>query len=38
MALTKRNYVSGETVITATNLNDIQDAIVALEGKGLTKE
>lgn len=38
MALTKRNYVSGETVITAENLNDIQDAIVALEGKGLTKE
>lgn len=38
MALTKRNYVSGETVITAANLNDIQDSIVALEGKGLTKE
>lgn len=38
MALTKRNYVSGETVITATNLNDIQDAIIVLEGKGLTKE
>lgn len=38
MALTKRNYVSGETVITAANLNEIQDAIVALEGKGLTKE
>ena len=38
MALTKRNYVSGETVITAKNLNEIQDAIIALEGKGLTKE
>lgn len=38
MALTKRNCVSGETVITATNLNDIQDSIIALEGKGLTKE
>ena len=38
MALTKRNYVSGETVITAENLNEIQDAIIALEGKGLTKE
>ena len=38
MALTKRNYVSGETVITAANLNDIQDSIIALEGKGLTKE
>lgn len=32
MALTKRNYVSGKTVITAENLNDIQDAIIALEG------
>lgn len=31
MALTKRNYVSGETVITAANLNEIQDAIIALE-------
>lgn len=38
MALTKRNYVSGETVITAANLNEIQDSIIALEGKGLTKE
>ena len=38
MALTKRNYVSGETAITAANLNEIQDSIVALEGKGLTKE
>lgn len=34
MALTKRNYVSGETVITAENLNEIQDAIVALESNG----
>lgn len=32
MALAKRNYVSGETVITAKNLNDIQDSIIALEG------
>lgn len=31
MALTKRNYVSGETVITAKNLNEIQDSIIALE-------
>lgn len=38
MALTKRNYVSGETVITAKNLNEIQDSIIALEEKGLTKE
>ena len=28
MALTKRTYVDGETVITAENLNDIQDAII----------
>ena len=34
MALTKRNYVSGETVITAKNLNEIQDAILDLERKG----
>lgn len=33
MALTKRNYVSGKTVITAENLNDIQDAILDLERK-----
>ena len=34
MALTKINYVSGKTVITAENLNDIQNAILALERKG----
>lgn len=34
MALTKRNYVSGETIITAENLNDIQDSIIELEDKG----
>lgn len=28
MALTKRNYVSGETVITAENLNAIQDELI----------
>ena len=31
MALNKVTYVDGETVITAENLNDIQDAIIALE-------
>ena len=31
MALTKVTYVNGTTVIGATNLNDIQDAIIALE-------
>nr|DAG71442.1 MAG TPA: hypothetical protein [Caudoviricetes sp.] len=34
MALEKVNYVSGQTIITAENLNDIQDAILALESKG----
>ena len=38
MALSKRTYVSGQTIITAENLNDIQDSIIALEGKSLTKE
>lgn len=33
MALTKRNYISQETVITAQNLNEIQDAVIALENK-----
>lgn len=31
MALTKRNYVDGETIITAQNLNDIQDEVIAHE-------
>lgn len=31
MELTKKTYVSGETVITAQNMNDIQDAIIDLE-------
>lgn len=31
MALTKVTYVNGTTVIGAENLNDIQDAIIALE-------
>ena len=33
MALSKVVYVNGVTVITAENLNDIQDAIIALEGR-----
>lgn len=33
MALTKINYVSGKTIITAENLNEIQDAILDLESK-----
>lgn len=34
MALSKRTYVSGQTIITAENLNEIQDAIIALESNG----
>ena len=34
MALSKRTYVSGQTVITAENLNEIQDSILALESNG----
>lgn len=34
MSLNKVNYVDGVTVITAQNMNDIQDAIVALESEG----
>lgn len=34
MALNKVTYVDGETVITAENLNDIQDAIIDLEQGG----
>lgn len=33
MGLTKRTYTDNVTVITAQNLNDIQDAIIALEGQ-----
>ena len=32
MAFTKRNYVSGETVITADNLNAIQDELILVGG------
>jgi hypothetical protein len=34
MPLQKRVYSENETVITAQNLNDIQDAIIALENNG----
>lgn len=36
MALIKRTYTDRETVITAENLNDIQDAVIALEDGLLT--
>ena len=29
MALQKREYIDGETVITAKNMNDIQDEVIA---------
>ena len=32
MSFTKRNYVSGETVITADNLNAIQDELIRVAG------
>ena len=35
MALQKVLYISGKTIIEADNLNDIQDAIIALEGKAI---
>lgn len=31
MGLTKINYINNQTVISADNMNDIQDAIIALE-------
>ena len=37
MGLVKRTYVDGETVITAENLNDIQDAIIQNEQDIATK-
>lgn len=38
MALQKVTYVNGETVITAENLNDIQDAIIDLENTGSSSD
>ena len=36
MSLTKVNYIDKETVITAQNLNDIQDAVIDLEKELVT--
>ncbi len=36
MSLTKVNYIDKETVITAQNLNDIQDAVIELEKEQIT--
>ena len=35
MSLNKRTYVANATKITAANLNEIQDAIIDLEGKNI---
>ena len=32
MSFTKRVYVAGETIITADNLNDIQDELLGMGG------
>ena len=37
MALTKRTYVDGQTIITAANLNDIQDHIITVENNYVPK-
>ena len=37
MALVKRTYVDGETIITAQNLNDIQDEIISLGNNTVPK-
>lgn len=38
MSFEKRTYVAGTTKITADNLNNIQDKIIELDNKSLTKE
>lgn len=38
MTLIKRDYIDNETLITAKNLNDIQDAVIALEDGLFTAE
>lgn len=38
MALQKVLYISGKTIIAADNLNDIQDAIIALEEKTIPEK
>ena len=37
MSLNKKTYISKQTAITAENLNDIQDSIIDLENKSLSK-
>lgn len=37
MALTKRQYTDGQTIITAANLNEIQDCIIDIEGSYVPK-
>lgn len=38
MSFEKRTYVAGTTKITADNLNNIQDKIIELDNKSLTKD
>lgn len=37
MGLNKRQYTDGQTIITAANLNEIQDCIIAIEGDYVPK-
>ena len=37
MGLNKRQYTDGQTIITAANLNEIQDCIIAIEGSYVPK-
>ena len=37
MALNKRQYVDGQTIVTASNLNEIQDCIITLENNYVPK-
>lgn len=37
MALNKRQYVDGQTIVTASNLNEIQDCIITIEGAYVPK-
>ena len=37
MALNKRQYVDGQTIVTASNLNEIQDCIITIEGSYVPK-
>lgn len=38
MALNKREYITGKTIITAENLNEIQDSVIGLENNATNVE